>query len=71
MEIHSFPRYRRDGSVAEWAAQEERRARQRLRARAGMLLRLVNTASGHLALDAADSVDVPPARHRRGALGLA
>jgi hypothetical protein len=36
-----------------------------------MLLRLVNTASGHLALDAADSVDVPPARHRRGALGLA
>jgi hypothetical protein len=37
----------------------------------GTLLSLVNTTAGELALDAADTVDVPPARHRRGSLWLA
>ncbi|MEU7255638.1 hypothetical protein AB0B21_07495 [Streptomyces rimosus] len=69
--IHSFPRYQRDRSVARWSAQEERRARQRLRRQVGNLLGLVNSVSGELALDAVDTVDVPPARHRRGALWLA
>ncbi|MEU7661141.1 hypothetical protein AB0B60_22090 [Streptomyces lincolnensis] len=69
--VYSFPRHRRDGSVAEWSALEERRARQRLRAQVGTLLRLVNATTGELALDAADTVDIPPARHRRSSLWLA
>ncbi len=69
--VHSWPRHQRDRSVARWSAAEERRARQRLRTQAGSLLRLVNSATGELALDAADTVDVPPARHRRGSLWLA
>ncbi|MES9525317.1 hypothetical protein [Streptomyces capoamus] len=68
VEVYSFPRHRRDRSVARWAAVEERRARRRLRARAGLILRLVNSPGGELALDAAETVNVPPARHRRGAL---
>lgn len=71
MDVYSFARYRRDAFVAEWSAVEERRARQRLRTRVGTLLRLVNTTADELALDAADSVDIPPARHRRGSLWLA
>ncbi|WP_259370089.1 hypothetical protein [Streptomyces lincolnensis] len=71
MAVYSFPRHRRDGSVAEWSALEERRARQRLRAQVGTLLRLVNATTGELALDAADTVDIPPARHRRSSLWLA
>lgn len=54
--------------VAQWAATEERRTRQRLRTQVATLLRLVNTTAGELAFDAADTVDIPPARHRRGAL---
>ncbi|WP_248502513.1 hypothetical protein [Streptomyces sp. D2-8] len=71
VDVYSFARHQRDPSVAQWAATEERRARQRLRTRTGTLLRLVNTTAGALALDAADTVDIPPARHRRGALWLA
>lgn len=71
VDVYSFPRYQRDGSVAQWSALEERRARQRLRTQVGTLLRLVNTPAGELALDAADMVDIPPARHRRGSLWLA
>lgn len=71
MAVYSFARHQRDGSVAEWSALEERRARQRLRAQVGTLLRLVNATTGELALDAADTVDIPPARHRRGSLWLA
>ncbi|MFJ2923764.1 hypothetical protein ACIPIU_01865 [Streptomyces massasporeus] len=71
MDVYSFARYRRDASVARWSAVEERRARQRLRTQVGTLLRLVNTAADELALDTADSVDIPPARHRRGSLWLA
>ncbi|MEU0897750.1 hypothetical protein [Streptomyces massasporeus] len=70
VDVYSFARYRRDASVARWSAVEERRARQRLRTRVGILLRLVNTAD-ELALDAANTVDIPPARHRRGSLWLA
>ncbi|MFB9435066.1 hypothetical protein [Streptomyces showdoensis] len=53
------------------AAVEERRARQRLRARLGVVIRLVDSPAGRLAPEAADTVDVPPARHRRAALWLA
>lgn len=66
--VYSFPRHNRDRSVARMAAAEERRARQRLRARAGVIVRLVNAPGGRLAVGAAETVDVPPARHRRGAL---
>jgi hypothetical protein len=71
VDVYSFARHQRDPSVAEWSAVEERRARQRLRTQVGTLPRLVNTTAGALALDAADTVDVPPARHRRGSLWLA
>ncbi|MFG3722938.1 hypothetical protein ACGF8D_34670 [Streptomyces massasporeus] len=71
VDVYSFARYRRDASVARWSAVEERRARQRLRSDVGTLLGLVNTTAGELALDAADTVDIPPARHRRGSLWLA
>lgn len=71
MDVYSFARYRRDASVARWSAVEERRARQRLRTQVGILLRLVNTTADELVLDAADTVDIPPARHRRGSLWLA
>jgi hypothetical protein len=71
VEVYSFARHRRDRSVAEWSATEERRARQRLRAQVGLLRGLVNSAAGELALDAADTVDVPPTRHRHGSLWLA
>ncbi|MDG9701229.1 hypothetical protein [Streptomyces sp. DH37] len=68
MEVHRFPRHNRDRSVARWSAVEERRARQRLRARTTALRRLVNSGADALALDAADALDVPPARHRHGSL---
>ncbi|MFI8966203.1 hypothetical protein ACIGO8_29280 [Streptomyces sp. NPDC053493] len=71
VEVRSFARYGRDPSVARWAAEEERRARQRLRARAGRLVGLVNRPGRALDVEAADRVDVPPARHRRAALWMA
>ncbi|MGW5849079.1 hypothetical protein ACWFQ8_14195 [Streptomyces sp. NPDC055254] len=70
VDVYSYPRHRGDRFVSAWSTVEERRARQRLRRRVGVVLGLVNSAGG-LALDAADDVDVPPARHRRGALWLA
>ncbi|KKZ71249.1 hypothetical protein VO63_24420 [Streptomyces showdoensis] len=69
--VYSFPRHNRDRTVARMAAVEERRARQRLRARLGVVIRLVDSPAGRLAPEAADTVDVPPARHRRAALWLA
>ncbi|MEU3076765.1 hypothetical protein [Streptomyces laurentii] len=66
--VYAFPRYQRDASVGCWAAVEERRARQLLRARVGAVVGLVNSASGP---EAADDVDVPPARHRRCGLWMA
>ncbi|MFF4401064.1 hypothetical protein [Streptomyces sp. NPDC001480] len=71
VDFRSFARHGHDRCVAQWSALEERRARQRLRTQLGNVLRLVNTAAGELALDAAEAVDVPPARHRRGSLWLA
>ncbi|MGW7255102.1 hypothetical protein [Streptomyces sp. NPDC054834] len=71
VDFYSFARHGHDRSVARWSAIEERRARQRLRAQVGALLRLVNSSADELALDATDSVDVPPTRHRRGSLWLA
>ncbi|MFJ7203203.1 hypothetical protein ACIQWR_06685 [Streptomyces sp. NPDC098789] len=56
-----LPRLLRDPSVARWAAQDERRARARLRT---ALRAAVRTAG-------AGDPDVQPARHRRGALRLA
>ncbi|MFF8934417.1 hypothetical protein ACF08O_06675 [Streptomyces paradoxus] len=57
--------------MAEWSTTEERRARQRLRAQVGALVRLVNSTGGELALDAVDTMDIVPARHRRSSLWLA
>ncbi|MEU9295259.1 hypothetical protein [Streptomyces sp. NPDC048266] len=36
-----------------------------------VLLRLVNAPGGAVDVDAADLVDIPPARHRRGGLWFA
>ncbi|MFJ4872686.1 hypothetical protein [Streptomyces sp. NPDC088757] len=69
--VHSFPRHQWDRTVAHRAAEEERRARQRLRERVGTVLRLANAPGGVLDLDAAESVDVPPARHRHSGVWLA
>ncbi|MER7519067.1 hypothetical protein [Streptomyces sp. NPDC126499] len=71
VEVYAFPRHNRDRTVARWAALEERRARQRLRRGLGVLTRRVNSPGGPLHAHAAHTVDVPPARHRRGALWLA
>ncbi|MFJ4539768.1 hypothetical protein ACIP39_27945 [Streptomyces tibetensis] len=68
MDVYAFARRRRDRSIAEWSALEERRARQRLRTQVGTLMGLVRHGVDELALEAVDSVDVPPARHRRSAL---
>ncbi|MFB7358322.1 hypothetical protein [Streptomyces gardneri] len=69
--VYSLPRHHQDRTVAHWATQEERRARQRLRSRVGVLLRLVNSPAGALDLEAADAVDIPPARHRHSGVWFA
>ncbi|MFC8264950.1 hypothetical protein ACFUIZ_04365 [Streptomyces cinereoruber] len=69
--VYSLPRHHWDKTVAHWAAEQERRARQRLRERVGRVLRLVNTPDGVLDLAAAESVDVPPARHRHSGVWFA
>ncbi|MGW5002418.1 hypothetical protein ACWEP8_32660 [Streptomyces hydrogenans] len=80
--VHSFPRYQHDPSVAREAAHLERRARQELRARLTAARRLADrpgpdTAAptgpdtGGLDLAAADTIDIPPARHRHSSLWLA
>lgn len=62
----------RDRSVSVRAALDQRRDRQRLRARLTALRALVDAPGGGVAaLDAADAVDVTPARHRRCAVRLA
>ncbi|WP_406014753.1 hypothetical protein OG520_25660 [Streptomyces sp. NBC_00984] len=71
VDVYCFPRHNRDRGLARAATLAERRARQRLRARAGVLRRLVNTPTGELALEAADTVDIPPPNHRHGELWLA
>ncbi|WP_260461893.1 hypothetical protein [Streptomyces lateritius] len=71
VEVYAFPRYQSDATVGRWAAVEERRARQRLRRQAGVVLRLVNAPGGAVDVDAADLVDIPPARHRRSGLWFA
>ncbi|MFJ7127421.1 hypothetical protein [Streptomyces sp. NPDC098101] len=69
--VYSLPRHRWDKTVAHWAAEQERRARQLLRRRVGTVLGLVNTPGGALDPDAADAVDVPPARHRHSGVWVA
>ncbi|MET9952215.1 hypothetical protein ABZ135_11795 [Streptomyces sp. NPDC006339] len=71
VEVYAPARHHRDPSVARWARAGERRARRELRWRVGGLRRLVNSPAGPLHAYASDTVDVPPARHRRGALWLA
>ncbi|WP_241845215.1 hypothetical protein [Streptomyces sp. CB02261] len=71
VEVYAFPRHQSDATVGRWAAVEERRARQRLRRQAGVVLRLVNAPGGAVDVDAADLVGIPPARHRRGGLWFA
>ncbi|MFD4861038.1 hypothetical protein [Streptomyces atratus] len=69
--VYCFPRHNRDRGVSRDSALAERRARQRLRAQAGTIRRLVNTPTGELAREAADMVDVPPANHRHSSIWLA
>ncbi|MFD9867987.1 hypothetical protein ACFXI8_29645 [Streptomyces niveus] len=73
VDVHFWARAdTRDRYVSARAAIDERRERRRLRARVGILRRLVDApGAGVLALGAADRVDVPPARHRHGARRLA
>ncbi|MDJ0383890.1 hypothetical protein [Streptomyces sp. G-G2] len=61
--VRRLPRLLRDPSVGRWAAQEERRARARLRTAVRAAVR--DAGPG------APDPDVLPARHRRGALQLA
>ncbi|WP_256103071.1 hypothetical protein [Streptomyces sp. Ncost-T10-10d] len=69
--VYCFPRHNRDRGVSRDSALAERRARQRLRAQAGIMLRLVNSPTGELACEAADMVDVPPANHQHSSIWLA
>ncbi|MER6098009.1 hypothetical protein ABT154_19530 [Streptomyces sp. NPDC001728] len=71
MAFHRWPRFNRDTGVADWSAREERRARQCLSHGTGALLRELNTSGGILDPEAADTIDIPPARHRRSSLWLA
>ncbi|WP_226962675.1 MULTISPECIES: hypothetical protein [unclassified Streptomyces] len=66
--VRTWARTVQDSSVARWSAGQERRGRQELRAGVRLLRALVNRPTGELDRDAADDVDVPPARHRRDAL---
>ncbi|WP_236240545.1 hypothetical protein [Streptomyces sp. CC228A] len=66
--VRTWARTLQDPSVARWSTQQERRARQELRARVRLLRASVNRPAGALDRGAADDVDVPPARHRRDAL---
>ncbi|WP_329275586.1 hypothetical protein [Streptomyces sp. NBC_00691] len=66
-----WPRFNQDSGVARWSAQEERRARRRLRAQVGRVLSAVNAPDGTVTPDAADTVDIPPARHRHSSLWFA
>ncbi|MFI8810003.1 MULTISPECIES: hypothetical protein [unclassified Streptomyces] len=72
--VYRFPRHNRDGGVARWSAHEERRARQRLRTQVGRLRGLMNAdadAGGGIGVEAAETVEIPPANHRHGSLWLA
>ncbi|MEE1747477.1 hypothetical protein [Streptomyces sp. JV184] len=71
VDVRRFPRHNRDRGISRAATLTERRARQRLRARATLLRHLVNTPAGELSLEAADTIDIPPANHRHGELWLA
>ncbi|MFE9489318.1 hypothetical protein ACFYNF_23230 [Streptomyces sp. NPDC006641] len=71
VDVRRFPRHNRDRGISRAATLTERRARQRLRARTTLLRHLVNTPAGELSLEAADTIDIPPANHRHGELWLA
>ncbi|MCG5219336.1 hypothetical protein [Streptosporangium sp. KLBMP 9127] len=61
----------RDRSVSQWARHQERQARQRLRLTLEAIRRSVGaTIDGRLAVEAADDLEVHPARHRRDAIWL-
>jgi hypothetical protein len=60
----------RDRSVARWSAVRERRARQQLRLRLVTARALADGRTGPLTAGAADTVDVPPVRHRHHAIWL-
>ncbi|MFF8843955.1 hypothetical protein ACF08N_14730 [Streptomyces sp. NPDC015127] len=68
VEVHCFLRGGLDRGITVESAIEERRARRRLRAQVGVLLRTVNSPGGPLRTEAADLVDVPPVRHRHSSL---
>lgn len=69
--VHRWGRHIQDPAVARWAAEQERQARQELRGRVRLLRSLVNQPAGPFDRDSADTVEVPPARHRHHALWLA
>ncbi|MFB6897938.1 hypothetical protein [Streptomyces hydrogenans] len=71
--VYALPRYEH-GDLSCEANLLERRARQALRIRLTAARRLADAPGpqpGALDLAAADTVDIPPARHRRGVLWLA
>ncbi|MFF2779054.1 hypothetical protein ACFVU3_29695 [Streptomyces sp. NPDC058052] len=71
--VYAMPRHQHD-DLTYAANLLERRARQALRARLTAARRLADTPGTRpapLDPDAADTVDIPPARHRRSALWLA
>ncbi|MEV5197575.1 hypothetical protein [Streptomyces sp. NPDC053720] len=68
VDVHRFPRHSRDRDISRASTLEERRTRQRLRAQTGILRRLLNTPTSALTLEAADAIDIPPPKHRHGAL---
>jgi hypothetical protein len=72
VDVYSWVRSdRHDQWVSEWAAVQERQARQRLRLRCEAIRRRINaTTDGLLAVEASDDLEVHPTRHRRNALWL-
>ncbi|MFF8419386.1 hypothetical protein [Streptomyces sp. NPDC015680] len=68
VDVYRFPRHNRDRGISRASTLEERRSRQRLRAQTGLLRRLLNTPTGELTLEAADTIEIPPPKHRHGTL---
>lgn len=70
VDVYAWGRYlASDGEIGAAAALAEGRERMRLRAGVVLVRAVVNSsAAGGLDVTAAESVDIPPARHRRDGL---
>ncbi|TXS44514.1 hypothetical protein EAO77_34015 [Streptomyces sp. t39] len=66
--VYTFLRSRDDRLIGAAATIAERRARALLRSGVVSLLRAARTPPGSAAADAVGAADVPPVRHRHGAL---